>query len=200
MSLFDRIKKTTERYASPMGFKKEPKKELTMREMQKLMREQQVKKNIPTNSSKLLSEQRKHHSYLGEEDGVVDANTNTSTDKNVSPAEQKEYERNMLDYFDDNNVTIKFEPILISNDSNDEINEVNGNTSITSDGIFWAGTIDGQLKFAYMVTPDESTSGVKIERAPTFDANNKENQEIEKKIVNYYDNFYEYWSKNQLEK
>jgi hypothetical protein len=65
---------------------------------------------------------------------------------------------------------------------------------------FWAGTIDGQLKFAYTVTPDEATSGVKIERSPDFDPSNEDNQSIEKKVISYYDTFYDYWSKNQLEK
>ena len=173
MSLFDRIKKTTERYASPMGFKKKPIKEMSMRELQKRMRDQQV---VATKKPQSLNEHRRH-AYLGEDE------VNTSTDKNISSTEQKKYERNMLSYFDDDNVTIKFEPVLIADD-----------------GVFWAGTIDGQLKFAYMVTPDEASSGVKIERAPTFDPSNTENQEIEKKIIDYYDTFYEYWSKNQLEK
>lgn len=174
MGLFDKIEKTAKRYASQMGYaKKEPAKELSMREMQKRIREQKIEQKKPEK----LNEQR--HSYL-EEEAIQ---TDTSTDKQVSPAEQKQYERNMLDYFDDDNVTIKFEPVLIADE-----------------GIFWAGTIDGQLKFAYMVTPDETTSGVKIERSPTFDPSNPENQEIEKKIIDYYDTFYEYWSKNQLEK
>jgi hypothetical protein len=182
----EQIEKTAIRYASKMGYsKKEPLKEMSMREMLGKMRS--IKNNSGNqNKVGILNENRRRHQYLGEEDEVIDnnnQNVNNSTETHVSPEEQKNYERNMSDYFNDDNVTIKYEPILIA-----------------KDGIFWAGTIDGQLKFAYMVTPDESTSGVKIERSPDFDPNNIENIEIEKKIVEYYDSFYEYWSKNQLEK
>lgn len=173
-NLFEKIEKTAKRFASPMGYaKKEPIKEMTMREM---LAKTRIEKSTPSDKTQSLNEQR--HRYLGEDDGVT-----TPSEKQVTPQEQKTYERNMLDFFDDDNVTIKFEPVLLADE-----------------GVFWAGSIDGQLKFAYMVTPDESTSGVKIERSPDFDPNNAQNQEIEKKIVTYYDTFYEYWSKNQLEK
>lgn len=156
--LLEKIEVTAKRYASPMGYsKKEPLKEMTMREMQRRvrMRNQQI-----------------------EEDDVA-----TQIEKKLTPSEQKEHERNMLNYFNNENLTIKFEPILLFDN-----------------GIFWAGNVDSQLKFVYMVTPEESTSGVKIERSPDFDPSNEDNQEVEKKIINYYDTFYEYWSKNQLEK
>lgn len=173
-NLFDNIAKTAKRFASPMGYsKKQPLKEMTMREMLAKTREQVSAS--PSNKTKSLNEQR--HSYLGEDD------SSESTEKQLTPQEQKTYERNMSEYFDDDNVVIKFEPVLVADE-----------------GVFWAGTVDGQLKFAYMVTPDEATSGVKIERSPDFDPNNQQNQEIEKKIISYYDTFYEYWSKNQLEK
>jgi hypothetical protein len=174
-NLFDNIAKTAKRFASPMGYsKKQPLKEMTMREM--LAKTRQQVDASPSNKVESLNEQR--HRYLGEDDATAEP-----TEKQVSPEEQKKYERNMLDYFDDDNIIIKFEPVLVADE-----------------GVFWAGTIDGQLKFAYMVTPDEATSGVKIERSPDFDPNSQENQEIEKKIISYYDTFYEYWSKNQLEK
>lgn len=157
MGLFERIEKTAKRYSSPMGYsKKQPLKEMTMREMQQRIRDQRRLK---------------------------EADADAPVEKQLSGAEQKEQERSMLDYFDNENLTIKFEPILLFDE-----------------GIFWAGTIDGQLKFAYMVTPEESTSGVKIERSLDFDPTNEDNQAIEKKVVDYYDVFYKYWSENQLEK
>ncbi len=176
---FNKIKKTADRFASPMGYsKKEEPKVMSMREMLAKTR-QQVKDNKSGNSAvKILTEQR--HRYLSEVE--IDANP-TAVEKQVTPQEQKTYERDMLSFFDDDNVTIKFEPVLVADE-----------------GVFWAGTVDGQLKFAYMVTPDEASSGVKIERSPDFDPNNAQNQEVEKKIITYYDTFYEYWSKNQLQK
>lgn len=154
--LFERIEKTAKRYSSPMGFNKQPLKEMTMREMQQRIRDQKR---------------------------IKEADVDAPVEKQLSGFEQKKQERSMLDFFNNKNLTIKFEPILLFDD-----------------GIFWAGTIDGQLKFAYMVTPDESTSGVKIERSPDFDPTSDDNQEIEKMVVDYYDVFYNYWSENQLEK
>jgi hypothetical protein len=155
--IFSKIEQTSKKYASQMGYaKKQPLKEMTMREML-----------------------RKTRSLQKEE--VAQA-SNEPAEKGVSPAEQEKYQRGMQDFFDDDNITIKFEPILLYDQ-----------------GVFWAGTIDGQLKFAYMVTPDESTSGVKIERSPDFDPNNEDNRKVEKKIIDYYNTFYEYWRENQLE-
>lgn len=157
--IFSKIESTSKRYADKMGFaKKQPLKEMTMREMLRKTRSLQQMKEQEVEAS------------------------NEPVEKGVSAAEQEKYEENMQSYFDDDNIIIKFEPILLYDQ-----------------GVFWAGTIDGQLKFAYMVTPDESTSGVKIERSPNFDPNNEDNQRIEKKIIDYYNTFYDYWSKNQLE-
>lgn len=156
--LFNKIETTAKRYANQMGYaKKQPLKEMTMREMLRITRKKQVSEDLATASSEPV-------------------------EKQLSSTEQEEQQRNMQDFFDDENIIIKFEPILLYDT-----------------GVFWAGTIDGQLKFAYMVTPDESTSGVKIERSPDFDPTNEDNQNIEKKIIDYYDTFYDYWSKNQLE-
>jgi len=156
--IFDRIHETSKRYARQMGYaKKSPLKEMTMREMLRRTRNQDWMKE----DSALVAE---------------------PVAKQLSRNEQVEQERAMQDYFDDENLTIKFEPI-----------------EVYDNGVFWAGTIDGQLKFAYMVTPEESSSGVKIERSPDFDPTNEDNQAIEKKVIDYYDTFYDYWSKNQFE-
>lgn len=178
--IFAKIHETSKKYASQMGYaKKEPRKELTMREMQKRMRESI---NKPQQSPQQINEQR--HTYVSEE---VYTDEDVQVTK-LSGQEEKQQEDGLRNFFDDDNVTINFNPV-----------EIYKQGEITS-GIFWAGSIDGQLKFVYMVTPDEASSGVKIERAPTFDPNNADNQNIEKKIVDYYDSFYEYWSKNQLER
>jgi len=156
--LLNKIEKTSKRLANQFGYaKKGPLKEMTMREMLRVTRRNQVHEDLASAS-------------------------NETMEKQLSPSEQEQQQNTMQDYFADDNVTIKFEPILLYDT-----------------GVFWAGTIDGQLKFAYMVTPDESTSGVKIERSPDFDPTNEDNQNVEKKIIDYYDTFYDYWSKNQLE-
>lgn len=158
--LLDKIAKTSKRLENQFGYaKKQPLKEMTMREMLRITRKKQMAEELSP-------------------DGV----SSEPIEKQLSPAEQEQQQRTMQDYFEDDNITIKFEPVLLYDN-----------------GVFWAGTIDGQLKFAYMVTPDESTSGVKIERSPDFDPTNEDNQNIEKKIIDYYDTFYDYWSKNQLE-
>jgi hypothetical protein len=155
--IFDKIHKTSKRLENQFGYaKKQPLKEMTMRDMLRITRKKQVEEEATASSETM--------------------------EKQLSPAEQEQQQQNMQSYFEDENITIKFEPILLYDT-----------------GVFWAGTIDGQLKFAYMVTPDESTSGVKIERSPYFDPTNEDNQNVEKKIIDYYDTFYEYWSKNQLE-
>ena len=157
-NIFDKIQKTSKRLENQFGYaKKQPLKEMTMREMLRITRKKQIQEEEATATSE-------------------------PTEKQLSPAEQEQQQRNMQDYFEDENITIKFEPVLLYDT-----------------GVFWAGTIDGQLKFAYMVTPNESTSGVKIERSPDFDPSNEDNQNVEKKIIDYYDTFYDYWSKNQLE-
>ena len=155
--LLNKIEKTSKRLANQFGYaKKSSLKEMTMRDMLRITRKRQVEEEATASSETM--------------------------EKQLSPAEQEQQQQNMQSYFEDENITIKFEPILLYDS-----------------GVFWAGTIDGQLKFAYMVTPDESTSGVKIERSPDFDPTNEDNQNVEKKIIDYYDTFYEYWSKNQLE-
>jgi hypothetical protein len=154
---WNKIADTSKRYANQMGYsKKQPLKEMTMRDMLRITREKQMKEEALASSEPV--------------------------EKQLTPAEQEAQQRSMQTYFDNDNINIRFEPILLYDS-----------------GVFWAGTIDGQLKFAYVVTPDESSSGVKIERSPDFDPNNEDNQKIEKKIIDYYDTFYDYWSENQLE-
>lgn len=179
--LFTRIKETNQRISKRIGDdKKEPLKEWTMRDMIRTRRKQQMDEfqNAPAINTN-------QQTAAAQNNTNVDPDTGEIPERQLSPAEQKQQEDTMSNYFDGDNVTIKYEPVIIY-----------GN----SEGVFWAGTVDGQLKFAYMVSPDESSSGVKIERSPDFDPSNPDNQKIEKKIIDYYDSFYEYWSKNELEK
>ena len=64
--------------------------------------------------------------------------------------------------------------------------------------VFWGGTIDGTIQFAYKVTPNEKTSGVEFNYLDDFTVDNEENDEIVKKIEDYYDVFFKYWRDNIL--
>lgn len=94
--------------------------------------------------------------------------------------EIKEQEK-LKNYLRNNNVTIKFEPL-----------------EIYQNGVFWGGTIDGQIMFAYRVTPEESTSGIDIEYLEGFDPNDPENNEIIEKLKRYYNDFYKYWRDSEI--
>ena len=65
--------------------------------------------------------------------------------------------------------------------------------------IYWGGTIDGVIQFAYKVTPDEETSGYELNYTDEFNPNNEENEEIVERIKNYYDQFYKYWRNNVIQ-
>jgi hypothetical protein len=92
-------------------------------------------------------------------------------------------EQKFLNYFKDINVNIRFIDL-----------EVYDNL------VFWGGVVDGIIKFVYKVTPDESTSGVEFDYSEDFSPDNPENDAIIKKIEDYYDIFYKYWSNNLLQR
>jgi len=96
--------------------------------------------------------------------------------------DQKEEETKMKNYFNNLNVDIDF-----------------SNLDVFEKGIFWGGTIDGQIQFVYRVTPDENTSGFDLNYTDDFDPNNEDNKAILDKIENYYDVFYKYWRDNIIQ-
>lgn len=89
--------------------------------------------------------------------------------------EEDKFRKNMNDL----NVTVDFIPLKVYDDY-----------------IFWGGTIDGIIQFVYKVTPDEQTSGVEFNYLDDFSVDNPDNDEIVKRIENYYDQFYQYWRDN----
>ena len=86
-------------------------------------------------------------------------------------------------YFDDLKVIIDFIPLEIYDDL-----------------VFWGGTVDGTIQFAYKVTPNEKTSGVEFNYLDDFQVDNEDNDEIVKRIEDYYDIFFKYWRDNILTK
>ena len=112
---------------------------------------------------------------------------NENTDKYSNLAtekDQKDAEKKMRNYFHDNNVNIVFEPLEIYNT-----------------GVYWSGSMDGQLFWEYKVAPDENNSGADVKYdEENFDSKDPEIVEIIKKIDSYYDEFYRYWRDNAMEK
>lgn len=100
--------------------------------------------------------------------------------KNSLSNSEIEIEKNkFLNVFKDNNVTVQFKNFLFS-----------------KDGVFFSGTIDGIIQWAYRVTPDENSSGIDYEVIDGFDGNDPENADVLKKLESYYDTFYEYCRDN----
>lgn len=89
--------------------------------------------------------------------------------------EEEKFRKN----FDDLNVTIEFIPLEVYDDL-----------------IFWGGTIDGVVQFTYTVTPNENTSDVDFNYLEDFTVDNPDNDEIIKRVQDYYSQFYQYWRDN----
>lgn len=102
--------------------------------------------------------------------------------KHTTSLDQREQENKMKQFFAQNNVTIEFEPL-----------------EVYDNGVFWAGTIDGQLGWTIKVTPHEDSSGIDVEYLKGFDAQDPENEEIIKKLQHFYSDFYKYWRDNELQ-
>jgi hypothetical protein len=91
-------------------------------------------------------------------------------------------EEKFLNNFKDININVKFIEL-----------------EIYEDLVFWGGTIDGIIQFAYKVTRDEATSGVEFNYLPDFSPDNPENEDIVTRVEGYYDAFYKYWQSNLLQ-
>jgi len=118
------------------------------------------------------------------QDGENDAKLiDLSVDSKKTAFDQKTEEdkfRNAVRKF---NIDVKFEPIEILDNS-----------------IIWNGTVDNQLQWSFLVTPDETVNGAKFNYSRNFDDSKPENEEMVETIKSYYDDFYKYWRDNELEK
>ena len=99
----------------------------------------------------------------------------------TTDTDQRKEEEKMNQFFNDDNVNIEYEPL-----------------EIYDNGIFWGGTIDGQLQWTFSVTPTEEGSGVEVNHLEDFDRDDPDNEKIIKKLESYYDGFYEFWRNNTL--
>lgn len=105
----------------------------------------------------------------------------TTSVKQITPSEEKNEREKFENFFRDNNVIVEFEPL-----------------EVFEHGVFWGGTIDGQVQWVYKITPEETSSGVDVNVLKGFEKNDPENEEIIKKLETYYDTFYKYWRDNEI--
>lgn len=112
----------------------------------------------------------------------VPATVANNNPRSLTQAEIDREQEKMLNYFADDNVDIQFQKL-----------------DVYDGGVFWGGTIDGQLLFAYSVTPDEQNSGVDIKYLDGFDPADPDNDAVIKKVQAYYNDFYKYWRDNELQ-
>ncbi len=138
-----------------------------------LPEKQKEKKDINHNDMRLLL--KKTRKYLTEQTAL--------SQNNISIYDQQNEEKKFIDFFNDLNITVKFEPLQVYDGK----------------GVFWGGTIDGMLQFVYKITNNESESGIEFNYLEGFDPNAEDNKEIIKRIENYYNKFFDYW-KGILEK
>lgn len=146
------------------------KKEMSMRDMLKITRK------------KKLNESETQNIDLNK-DGKDDATLmDITTDNKKTIFDQKDEERKFREAIKNYNVDVQFEPI-----------------EILDNAIIWNGTIDNQIQWSFLVTPDENVNGAKFNYAKTFDDTKPDNEELIKDIKSYYDTFYKFWRDNELE-
>ena len=116
-------------------------------------------------------------------DGDIDAKIISADFNDKKTAyDQDEQEQQFRNAIKDFNVNVEFEPIDISDRS-----------------VLWNGTIDNQLQWSYLVTPDENKNGAKFNYSRNFDDSRPENSELVKRIDDYYNDFYKYWREGEIE-
>lgn len=162
---------------------------LDMRKMMKNMRNAQngifeTSKTIESNTPKkqltardLLGKMRTLNEETEEEQNVLGTNKKTDFD-------QHDEEAKMVQAFKDLEVVLKFDEL-----------------EVFDKAVFWGGTIDDQVQWVYMVTPDETSSKFKINYTKDYDINAKQNEKVLKRIEEYYNNnFFKYWRNNLIQK
>lgn len=119
--------------------------------------------------------------YLKNDITEADDNELMGGRQEINSADETNEQEKLQNFLRNNNVTIEFEPF-----------------EKYQNGVFWGGTIDGQIMFVYRVTPEETSSGIDIEYLEGFDPNDPENNEIIEKLKRYYNDFYKYWRDSQI--
>lgn len=107
---------------------------------------------------------------------------NTNIQKPITPAEERREQEKLENFFENNNVIIDFKEL-----------------QVFPHGVFWGGTIDGQVQWVFKVTPYEESSGLDINILEGFQKDDPENEEIIQKLENYYNTFFKYWRDFSIE-
>lgn len=97
--------------------------------------------------------------------------------------DQKTEEEKLLNNFQDMNVHINFSDLIV-----------------TDDYVFWGGTINGVIQFAYAVTDNKADNNVTFNYLEDFSPDNPENDQIVSRIESYYNEFFKYWNENLIQK
>jgi len=156
----------------------ESKKDLSMRDMLAITRNQ---KKVNQNKSESINEADMTRIDLDQDGEKESALINTDIDSRKTAFDQRKEEDKFRGAIQNFNVDVQFEPIKILDNS-----------------VVWNGTIDNQIQWSFLVTPDESVNGVQFNYAKDFDDKKPDNEELIKKVEAYYDDFYKYWRDNEL--
>ena len=71
---------------------------------------------------------------------------------------------------------------------------------VTDKYVFFGGTVNGEIQFVFRVTKDKETSGVQFNYLDDFNPDDEQNELIKKEIEQYFNEFYEYWMRNAIQK
>lgn len=153
-----RTGKFVQENAEPTG---EPAKEMSTRDMLKITRNF-VNEDVETTTSLDNSD-----AQGGDEEESRSVKTHL---------DQSEEEQKLKNFFDDLNVHIKADPIIVKNDK-----------------VFWSVTIDGVIQFIYKITGDDDTGGVVFNYLRDGYENSETSKEIVDRVKSYYNTFYKYW-------
>lgn len=143
-------------------------KEMTTRDMLKITRTF-VNEDVETTTSLSSSDAQTA-------DDGVSRNVKTHID-------QSEEEQKLHNFFDDMNVHIDADPIIVKDDK-----------------VFWSVVIDGVIQFIYKITGEDETSGVVFNYLRDGYENSEASKEIVERIKSYYDTFYKYWEEGLPDK
>jgi hypothetical protein len=73
-----------------------------------------------------------------------------------------------------------------------------GDLKVFNDLVFWDGMIDGVIQFIFVVSNDPELHGVEFVYADDIDIQNPVNNEISKKVEDFFVEFSEFWKRNVL--
>jgi len=149
----------------------DPKKDMSMRDMLAITRKKKL-----------------HEADMTKVDLDKDGDNETAlidmdVDSKKTTLDQRQEEDKFRESVKNFNVDVQFEPIKILDNS-----------------VVWNGTIDNQIQWSFLVTPDESVNGVEFNYSKGFDDKKPDNEELIKAVRAYYDDFYKYWRDNELNK